>query len=96
MASETHVIEWEGFTIQVCYTPAQWGITSHIELETLEPARAPLPVTETGYRSHFVPVGTVEATGLTVCGYVIAWLEHAAKRPEWREAQQKAAQGELF
>ena len=96
MTSETHTIQWEGITIQVRYNPEQWGITSHIELETLKPVRAQLPITETGYRSHFVPIGTVEATGLTVCEYVHAWLEHAAKRPEWREAQQKAAQGELF
>ena len=96
MTSETHSIQWEGITIQVRYNPKQWGVTSHIELKALQPAHAPLPVTETGYRSHFVPIGTVEATGLTVREYVLAWLEHAAKRPEWHEAQQKAAQGELF
>jgi len=96
MTSETYIIEWEGITIQVRYNPEQWGVTSHIEMKALQPAHAPLPVTETGYRSHFVPIGTVEATGLTVREYVLAWLEHAAKRPEWHEAQQKAAQGELF
>ena len=40
MTSETHIIEWEGVTIQVRYNPEQWGITSHIELETLKPVRA--------------------------------------------------------
>jgi len=33
---------------------------AHLELEAINPTRAPLPMTETGYRSHFHPVGTIE------------------------------------
>ena len=59
-------------------------MVEHVELMT-EP-RTPLPVTETGYRSHFMPYGTVESHGGAVA-FVTAWLEHDAKRAGWSGAQ---------
>ena len=46
----------------------------------------PLPVTETGYRSHFIPAGTVAEHGGAVA-FVTAWLEHEAARTGWSGAQ---------
>lgn len=31
-----------------------WNGTSHIEVHIVRPKRAPIPITETGYHSHFI------------------------------------------
>ena len=64
---------------------------AHIEVR----APLPLPITETGYRSHFDRSDTIEAAGRSVA-FVLAWLDHEAGRPEWRAAQDRAAQLCLF
>lgn len=96
MNAEIHQIEWEGITLRISYVPSEWGITSHIEVESIAPKRAPLPITETGYRSHFVPIGTVEAEFDSVQAFVRAWLDERAKSREWQEYLASTIQGELF
>ena len=47
-----------------------------------------MPITETGYRSHFVPMGSVAASGYkNAAAFVQAWLEHEAKKTGWNGAQ---------
>lgn len=77
------------------YVPRHFGAISHIEVRSVKPARAPLPITETGYRSHFVPLGTVEAHGGDVVAQVRAWLDEAALDKAWIERCERARQGEL-
>ena len=36
---------------------------AHLDITTIEPPRAPLPITETGYRSHFLHPDEVAAYG---------------------------------
>jgi len=55
-----------------------------------------LPVTETGYRSHFHPYGTVEANGGDVVAQVTAFLDEAAAKAEWKRHLDTSRQGELF
>lgn len=55
----------------------------HIELHSEN--RLALLVTETGYRSHFIPIGSVEQEGRAVA-YVIAWLDFEAERTRWSGA----------
>lgn len=81
---ETHRITWRGIRIEINFTPNWLRSSDHIEIET--DGRTPLPVTETGYRSHFAPIGTVEAEGGAVA-FVTAWLDHEAKRMGWSGAQ---------
>jgi hypothetical protein len=50
-------------------------MADHIELRTAD--RAALPVTETGYRSHFAPAGAVTEHGGAVA-FVTAWLDFPA------------------
>jgi len=57
--------------------------------------RAVLPVTETGYRSHFVPREEVEALGGPVA-YARAWLDHAARSPAWAAHMAASRQLSLF
>lgn len=81
---EQHNITWRGIGIEITFTPEKFGMTDHIELRT--EGKAALPVTETGYRSHFLPAGTVAQYGGAVA-FVTAWLDHEAKRSGWSGAQ---------
>lgn len=93
----SHIVVWNGVEIEVRYA-ARWGglgYTSHLEVRSMKPERTPLPVTETGYKSHFTPCGTIEQAGGPVA-FVTEWLNHEAKRPAWRAADAAARQGSLF
>jgi hypothetical protein len=91
---------WEAITIEVTYE-AEWlrsaGAyqTAHLQVRSIDPDRAPLPFTETGYRSRFLPRQEVEELGGAEA-YVRAWLEEAATSPEWRAERAAGQQLTLF
>lgn len=91
------MLDWRGLLIEVRYEP-QWlggDLTAHLQLEVLEPARAAMPVSETGYRSHFLPCGRVEEAG-GPAAYAAAWLDHAASDRSWIEFEAASRQLALF
>ncbi|MFT4075640.1 MAG: hypothetical protein QM647_08900 [Asticcacaulis sp.] len=96
---ETFIIDWQGITLSVTYE-ANWMNCkrpgyAHLQIESITPRRMPLPITETGYRSHFIhPSAVVELDGPVA--YVLAWLDATANAPEWREAQDHRRQLSLF
>jgi len=83
-------LHWQGLEIEVRYEadwlsiPSSRFRTAHLELRSTCPDRAPLPVTETGYRSRFLPREEVEALAGPE-GYARAWLDEAARDPAWRD-----------
>lgn len=81
---EKHSITWRGIGIEITFTPEKFGMIEHIELHCEN--RIALPVTETGYRSHFIPIGTAALEGGPVA-YVTAWLDYEAERTVWRGTQ---------
>lgn len=93
---QTHRFIWQGIEIKATYAPVRWGVIAHIEIESIHPPRAPLPITPTGYKSHFHPIGTIEANGGDVIAQIMAWLDEEATKPEWRAYAAKSRQGELF
>lgn len=69
--------------------------SDHIEVESIKPKKAPLPITETGYRSHFMPpLDLINAGGPVT--FVNAWLAEEAKGKAWSNAAKAQAQGDLF
>jgi hypothetical protein len=67
----------------------------HIEVESIVPKKAPLPITETGYRSHFVsPLELINDGGPVT--FVTAWLDREAKGRDWQKRQAIRQQGDLF
>ena len=80
MMLEIHNITWRGLAIEITFTPKKFGVVDHIELRS--GAKTPLPVTETGYRSHHLYAGIVTEAGGAVA-YVTAWLDHEAERIGW-------------
>jgi hypothetical protein len=94
--SQTHRFTWQGIEIEATYTPRKWGVIAHLEIRSIAPAGAPLPITRTGYRSHFHECGTVESHGGDVVAQVTVWLDEEAKMPEWQAHIARTKQGELF
>ena len=97
---ETFRTEWNGIAIEIRWEPNWLNINAgvdmaHLEIETIAPERAPLPITETGYRSHFTSPETVAAYGGPV-SYVEAWLETESQAPDWRRMKQERQQLSLF
>ena len=100
---QTNHLNWNGISIQIRYCPDWSGIAAksygqafvHIEVESIEPARAALPMTETGYKSHFTVIGDIEAAGGAV-NFVRTALDSAAQNPEWKELEAQSRQGSLF
>lgn len=85
-------------TITIRITHARDYLSSgsdHIEVESVAPKKAPMPITETGYRSHFIPaLDLINAGGpVTV---VTNWLAQEAKGKAWSKAATQKAQGDLF
>ncbi len=96
LETRTHRFTWQGIIIEARYTPLWYGVAAHLVVESIAPARAPLPITETGYRSHFHPAGTIEARGGNVVAQVTAWLDEEAANPAWRHYAEASRQGTLF
>lgn len=98
--TETFRIEWSGIAIEIRYEPRWLGIdigfdTAHLEIESIAPERTPLPITGTGYRSHFTSPETIAAHGGPVA-FVEAWLETESQAPGWRHEEQARRQLDLF
>jgi hypothetical protein len=102
MTKETHRITWRGIVVEIGYEPSWLDLTeingtikAHLDITAVQPERAPLPMTETGYRSHFPMQDDVADAGGPV-SYVLAWLDHAAEDPAWKARQAAARQLTLF
>lgn len=96
MEAQIYRLTWRGIGIEAIYTPLKWKTIAHLEVRSINPERAKLPITETGYRSHFHQPGTIEALGGDVVAQVIAWLDEEANSPEWRRIEEAARQLSLF
>lgn len=95
-------IDWNGITVDVSYEPHWLGVSdgrgwplAHLELRSLDPEDAALPVTETGYCSHFLPASEVVEQGGPI-GYARVWLDEAAQSAAWKTKQAAARQLSLF
>jgi hypothetical protein len=96
METQTYHFAWRGIEIEAIYKPLLWKVIAHLEIRSVKPEGAPLPITETGYRSHFHQPGTIEGLGGDVVAQVIAWLDEEAASPEWKRQAEAARQFSLF
>lgn len=96
MEAQRYQFTWRGIEIEAIYTPLQWKTIAHLEIRSVKPECAPLPITETGYRSHFHQPGTIEALGGDVVAQVVTWLEEEAAKSEWKRREEAAQQLSLF
>ena len=99
---ETFDASWNGIQLAISWEPRwlnlsdDYGLdTAHLQIEAVEPERAMLPITETGYRSHFTTAETVIAMGGPVA-FVLAWLDQEAASTVWQRQAEAARQLTLF
>ena len=92
----THKLVWRHVTCRVRHTPNYiskgW---SHIEIIVLAPKAAPIPITQTGYLSHFLDEEHLAAAGGPVA-FFLDWIEREARTKQWAKAEFKWRQLELF
>jgi hypothetical protein len=95
-APNTHKLIWRDMTCRVKHTPNYlspgW---THIEITVVTPKGAPLPITGTGYRSHFLDEELLAAAGGPVA-FFQRWIEQEATTKTWAKAEFKWRQLELF
>ncbi|MGE0853599.1 MAG: hypothetical protein AB7O44_28965 [Hyphomicrobiaceae bacterium] len=97
----TQRMDWHGITIEVSWEPAWLSRpedaynVGHLQITSVAPERAPLPLTETGYRSLFINPEHVTAEGGPL-GFLRAWLDCEAQSPRWRAHEQASRQLALF
>jgi hypothetical protein len=92
VATLSKVITWRGYLIKLsCKMHYPLDTMCHIEVRCDQA----IPITETGYRSHFMPLLNLEDYGCYVA-YVEAWLEEAAQSKSWKVLDEAKRQGNLF
>ncbi len=91
--------DWRGIGLTINWVEEYFatddGSYAVAHLEILADNRTPLPITETGYKSHFTSREAVEAEDGPVA-YAIAWLDHDAAKPAWAAREAAARQLSLF
>lgn len=100
---QTETLLWEGITIEIVYEPNWLNVanrkcdlpSAHLDIRSIAPERARLPITETGYRSHFLHPDEIAEFGGPVA-YVEAWLDEMARSSEWRTYTLSSEQLSLF
>jgi hypothetical protein len=96
-----YVAVWQGIDLEIRHCPS-WlpstedgFVTQHIEIRS--EAKRILPITETGYRSHFMNGAEALAEfNYDPIEFVLSWLDEAAKDPSWKRRDEADRQGNLF
>jgi hypothetical protein len=97
---EQHTAHWRGVTLRITWEPrflntnalAQPG---HLQIKSIDPLRAPLPITATGYLSWFTSPVLVRDSGGPVA-FVLQWLDAEAAGSAWAQAEIDRQQLSLF
>jgi hypothetical protein len=69
--------------------------TDHIEIHVIAPKKAVIPLTDTGYRSHFIDRAQLREAG-GVRRFVEQWLAAESRSKEWQKKDLARQQGNLF
>ncbi len=87
-------ITWEGRSIRLSYTPRQYGVIDHVAICAEDDQ--PIPISDTGYRSHYFgpmdPVLEIDE----VITLVTDWLNKEAQSKQWKAYVEASRQGSLF
>ncbi|GAA6176738.1 hypothetical protein [Sulfitobacter pacificus] len=91
---ETEII-WRGIVLTIRYAPNWCATVGMGHIEVISDARQVSPITQTGYKSHFIHAEQVSQFG-SAAQYVVAWLEQEAKAESWKRHEAEARQLSLF
>jgi len=91
--AQIKTITWHDHEISLSLVPDYFENVAHLEIRSLD--KQPLPITETGYRSHFFHSET-PPTMTEVIDMVSAWINKEAKTKRWQNYETKSKQLDLF
>lgn len=98
---QIYSINWRGIDLDIRHCLCWFSmledgfVTQHIEIQT--EGKRILPITETGYRSHFMNgAEALAAFNHDPVEFVLHWLDEAAKDPAWKRREEADRQGSLF
>lgn len=96
---ETVTMDWQGIALSVSYEPSWINMPEHEcvygHLQIWCITREPLPISETGCKSHFLHPTYIESAGGLIA-FVHAWLDHAASKKAWLQRVEATRQMTLF
>ena len=92
-------ITWENIEIEISYIANKYKFyeeinghsMAHLEIRCNEK----LPITETGYKSHFILEPNIREYG-GVEKFIIDWLNEASQSEEWKAHKLQSDQYSLF
>lgn len=100
MSIQTYRFAWydglQNIEIEVVYYPLKWGVISYFEIQSINPEREPLPITETGYLSHFFHPDSADFSKCGVVEFIKDWLNQETAKPHWRDHIENSRQYQLF
>ena len=99
---DVQILSWCGIEIEVKtripfkgYRDIYGHDLYHVDVRTIKPEEAELPITHTGYRSIWLQEPELKEYGDGI-GYVRAFLEHEAKPKQWKKKEEAMRQYQLF
>ena len=88
---------WQHVTFRVRHTPDYiLKGADHNELIVIAPKREPLPITETGYLSHFTTDSKQVPDAKAGLAFFLEWISQEAKTRRWQKLDCKRRQLDLF
>ena len=88
--ARTYSLVWRDWTLAVRQSfPSYAGADrTHLEITVKSPTGAPIPITDTGYRSHFIANDELAAAGGAVA-FVTTWLDQEARTKAWAKTERE-------
>ncbi len=100
-AARHHIVwsnPWDSSIVRIRITHTRDYLAQgedHLAIESVNPPKAPTPLTETGYLSHFITPTALEKAGGPKA-FVSEWLRRESFTPAWQKRDLKRRQGDLF
>lgn len=89
----TKNITWDGRSIRLSYCPEYFREVAQLEIRADN--GEPLPITETGYKSHFFMTDNPPCLD-EIISFVTGWLNEEAKSKKWQNQCEETQQMCLF
>ncbi|WP_298959468.1 hypothetical protein [uncultured Roseibium sp.] len=91
---QERVFTWQDRSVRLIYEPRRWSAIDHVTIKSED--GDPLPITETGFKSHYFgpydPILTMDE----VQTMVIEWLNTEALSKQWQTYLAQSRQLSLF
>ncbi|MGH1432564.1 MAG: hypothetical protein ACRBB4_15785 [Neptuniibacter sp.] len=103
MSKEIFILHWLDYETEITHTPSKYKCfeeaygyaMSHVEIKTIKPEQASLPITDTGYRSIYITAPELTDHG-GAKAFILKALNDAAANPAWKSAELQRRQLSLF